>query len=165
MAAQTYRPRASHRGFTLIELVVTLALLGLIALMAQPLAELGIQRQRERELREALRDIRGAIDKYRQASDQGLIERKVGESGYPPDLESLVKGVPNQTSPSHDKLYFLRRVPRDPFNTNPQLAAAATWNLRSSTSSPDSPSPGSDVFDVISAAQGVGLNGVPYREW
>lgn len=148
-----------------MELVVTLALLGLMAMMVQPLAELSVQREHERELREALRDIRGAIDRYRQASDQGLIERKVGDAGYPPDLESLVKGVTNQTSATHDKLYFLRRIPRDPFNPNSQLAAADTWALRSSASPADAPSPGSDVFDVISTASGVGLNGVPYREW
>lgn len=153
------------RGFTLIELVVTLALLGLMATMVLPLAEVAVQRQHEQELREALREIRTAIDRYRLASDQGLIQRKVGESGYPPDLQTLVNGVPNQTSPTKETLYFLRRIPRDPFNSDSRLSAAATWNLRSSASSADSPSQGSDVFDVISSAKGAGLNGVPYSEW
>ena len=99
------------------------------------------------------------------ASDQGLIQRKVGESGYPPDLETLVRGVPNQTTPNKDMLYFLRRIPRDPFNTDERVSAAASWGLRNSNSPPDAPSAGSDVFDVVSNAKGVGLNGVPYSEW
>lgn len=152
-------------GFTLIELVVTLALLGIMAMMATPLAEVVVQRRHEQELREALREIRGAIDKYRQASDQGLIQRKVGDSGYPPDLDVLANGVPNQTSAKKELIFFLRRIPRDPFNPDAHLSAAATWGLRSSTSPPDSPSPGGDVFDVISSAKGIGLNGVPYSEW
>ena len=153
------------RGFTLIELVVTLALLGLMAAMVLPLAEVAVQRQHEQQLREALREIRTAIDRYRLASDQGLIQRKVGESGYPPDLQTLVTGVPNQTSPTKEPLFFLRRIPRDPFNTDGRLSAAATWGLRSSASSADAPSQGSDIFDVISSAKGNGLNGVPYSEW
>jgi len=160
------RPRRlAPKGFTLMELVVTLALLGLMAAMAAPLAELTVQRQKEQSLREALRDIRGAIDRYKLAADQGLIERQVGDSGYPRSLEALEAGVPNQKSPGHEPLRFLRRVPRDPFNPQPGLPAAATWRLRSSGSPADAPEPGADVFDVISAAQGVGLNGVPYRDW
>ena len=93
-------PRHASSGFSLMELVVTLALLGVLALMVQPLAEATVQRQQEQALREALREIRTAIDRYRQASEQGLIKRKVGDSGYPPDLETLVVGVVNQTSPS-----------------------------------------------------------------
>lgn len=157
--------RRSCSGFTLMELVVTLALLGVLAMMVQPLAETMVQRQQEQALREALREIRGAIDRYRQASEQGLIKRKVGDTGYPPDLETLVVGVPNQTSPGGERLIFLRRVPRDPFNPDSHVSATASWALRSSTSPPDAPSPGSDVFDVVSTAKGAGLNGVPYSEW
>lgn len=153
-----------RRGVTLIELVVTLALLGLMAAMAQPLAELTLQRSREAQLREALREIRVALDRYRSAADQGQIERRVGDSGYPSDLNLLVEGVPNVRSPKRERLYFLRRVPRDPF-APAELPAAATWGLRSYASAPDSPSAGSDVFDIYSRAEGVGLNGLPYREW
>lgn len=157
--------RHASSGFSLMELVVTLALLGVLALMVQPLAEATVQRQQEQALREALREIRTAIDRYRQASEQGLIKRKVGDSGYPPDLETLVVGVVNQTSAGGERLIFLRRVPRDPFNPDGRLSPTASWGLRSSTSPPDAPSPGSDVFDVVSNAKGVGLNGVPYSEW
>lgn len=148
-----------------MELVVTLALLGLMAAMAAPLAEIAIQREREQSLREALREIRGALDRYKAAADQGLIERQVGDSGYPRDLETLVTGVPNQRSAAHELLVFLRRVPRDPFAPDPAVPAAQTWQLRSSASPADAPAPGADVFDVVSAAEGVGLNGVPYAQW
>lgn len=157
--------RLRQHGFTLMELVVTLALLGLMAMMAAPLAEMGVQRQREQELRAALREIRGAIDRYRVAAEQGLIERRVGDSGYPPDLETLVAGVPNQKSASREPMFFLRRIPRDPFFENAQTPASATWALRSSASPADRPEPGADVFDVITSARGNGLNGVPYSEW
>jgi len=148
-----------------MELVVTLALLGMMAAMAAPLAEMGVQRQREQALREALREIRSGIDRYRLAADQGLVERRVGDSGYPPDLETLVAGVPNQKSASREPLFFLRRIPRDPFFEDENAPASATWVLRSSASPADRPAPGNDVFDVISAARGSGLNGVPYGEW
>ncbi|CAD5373343.1 General secretion pathway protein G [Rubrivivax sp. A210] len=157
------RPRV--RGFTLMELVVTLALLGLMALLAAPLAELSVQRSREQELRAALREIRIAIDRYRLAADQGLIERKLGDSGYPPDLETLVKGVPNQKSPKREALVFLRRVPRDPLALPDIEPAAATWGLRSYASSAEAPMSGADVFDVYSRAEGEGMNGLPYRDW
>lgn len=154
----------SSRGFTLIELVVTLALLGLMAMLAQPLAELALQRNRETQLREALREIRVALDRYRTAAEQGQIERRVGDSGYPSDLNLLVEGMPNMRSPKRERLYFLRRVPRDPFAPS-ELPAAATWGLRSYASAPEAPAAGGDVFDVYSQAAGVGFNGLPYREW
>ena len=107
--------RNRQTGFTLMELVVTLALVGLMAMLAAPLAELQLQRSQEQELRVALREIRSALDRYKAAADQGLIERKVGDSGYPPNLETLASGVINQKSPSHQPMFFLRSVPRDPF--------------------------------------------------
>jgi general secretion pathway protein G len=148
-----------------MELVVTLALLGLIAAMAMPVGELVVQRQREQALRDALRDIRGAIDKYKLASDQGMISRKAGDTGYPPDLETLARGQPNQRSAGKDTLVFIRRIPRDPFNPDRAVPAALSWKVRSSSSPPDNPAPGADVFDVLTSASGVGLNGVPYSEW
>jgi general secretion pathway protein G len=159
------RRHAAPRGFTLMEMLVTLSLLGLMAMLAAPLAEMTVQRSREQDLRLALREIRTALDRYRLASEQGLIERRVGDSGYPPDLEVLVSGVPNIKSPSRDRLYFLRRVPRDPFAPVELEPASATWGLRSYASGPDSPSAGSDVFDVFSRSPETGANGVAYRDW
>jgi general secretion pathway protein G len=159
------RQRTAQRGFTLMELVVTLALLGLMAMLAAPLSELTVQRSREQDLRSALREIRTALDRYRVAAEQGLIERRVGDSGYPPDLEVLTTGVRNQKSPSRQPMFFLRRIPRDPFAPADLEPAAATWGLRSSSSPPEAPTSGADVFDVYSRAQGRGLNGVDYRDW
>jgi general secretion pathway protein G len=153
------------RGFTIIELVVTVAIIGLLATMALPLAELTVQRQKEQELRHALRQIRSAIDAYKEAVDEGRVARAADASGYPPSLEVLVNGVPNAKDPARRPIYFLRRLPRDPFFDGPPGEAAATWALRSYESSPESPRPGKDVFDIYSNATATGLNGVPYREW
>lgn len=152
-------------GFTLIEMVITVTVIGILALGATPLLEMTAKRQREIELRTALRDIRNAIDGYRRAFDDGKIERKSGESGYPPHLESLVQGVTNIQDPSGGKLYFLRRLPRDPLNSDTSLPAAASWGKRSYASPHDAPLEGRDVFDIYSLATESGLNGVPYREW
>lgn len=160
--------RRLERGFTLIELVVTLALLGVLAMVAAPMAELAVQRSKEQELRSALREIRGALDRHRQAAEQGQIARKPGDSGYPPNLEVLEQGIDlvakNVGEGENRKLYLLRRVPRDPF-ADPSLPAVRTWALRSYQSPPDDPRSGDDVFDVHSKAEGKGLNGVPYRQW
>ncbi len=158
------RHRAS-RGFTLIELVVTLALLGVLALLAAPMAESAVLRSREQALRESLREIRTAIDQYHLAVEQGRIARRLGDSGYPPSLDVLVTGVPNAQDPKGGQLYFLRRLPRDPFHPDPQVSPAATWGLRSYASPPDDPREGDDVFDVHSLSDGVGLDGVAYRQW
>ena len=115
--------------------------------------------------RRALREIRIAIDRYKRASDQGLITRLVGASGYPPNLDVLVSGVQNLQDPKGGRMYFLRRLPRDPFAATTEPSAAATWGLRSYASAPDDPHEGDDVFDVYSRAPGVGLNGQSYREW
>ena len=145
---------------------MTVAIVALLASIALPLAELQVQRQRERDLRHALRELRDAIDAYKRASDDGRIERAADKSGFPPTLSALVEGVTDAKSPKKEvKLYFLRRLPRDPFNTEAQVAAQETWGLRASTSPADEPRAGADVFDVYSLGPGVGLNGVRYKEW
>ncbi len=153
------------QGFTLIELVITVAIVALLASVALPVSELAVQRTKEQELRRTLRQIREAIDVYKQASDEGRIRKSIGDSGYPKKLEDLAEGVDDQKSPKKEKIYFLRRVPRDPLNADPTLSAAATWGKRSYASPPDDPKEGDDVFDVFSLAQGKGINGQPYRDW
>ena len=154
-----------RRGFTLIELLVTLAILGVLASAVIPLAELAVKRTKEQELRAALRDIRSALDEYKRAFDEGRIPKKPDESGYPPSLNVLVQGVANEKDPKKARIYFLRRIPRDPFSTDPAVPPASTWGERSYASPPDAPAAGNDVFDVYSLAEGVGLNGIPYRQW
>lgn len=153
------------KGFTLIEVVVTVAIVAILATGAVQLAELGAQRSREAELRIALRQIRGALDDYKAAYDKGRIQQRVGASGYPPDLGVLENGVRDAQDPSGAMIYFLRRLPRDPFSTDARASAADTWGKRSYASPPDAPVEGSDVFDVHSLSPRIGLNGVPYREW
>jgi general secretion pathway protein G len=146
------------RGFTLIELLITVAIVALLASIAAPLAEVSVQRDKEKELRQVLREMRGAIDAYKRATDEGVIERAADATGYPPSLAALVDGVPDKRKPDAPKLYFLRRVPADPMG-------GEEWGLRSYTSPADSPQPGKDVYDVYSKSDGTGLNGVPYRQW
>jgi general secretion pathway protein G len=159
------RSSLAARGFTLIELVITVAIVALLASIALPVTELAVQRTKEQELRRTLRQIREAIDAYKQASDEGRVKKSVGDSGYPKKLEELVEGLEDQKSPKKDKIYFLRRIPRDPLATDPTLSNASTWGKRSYASPPDDPREGDDVFDVFSLAQGKGINGQPYREW
>ena len=152
------------RGFTLIELVISLAILALIATMAMPMGEVIVQRNKEQELKHALREIRTSIDVYKQAYDDGHIVKKVEQTGYPPTLAILEDGVVDAKSPDEKKIYFIRRIPRDPFAAT-DLPAKDTWQLRSYDSTATDPHSGDDVFDVYSQAQGNGLNGISYRDW
>lgn len=155
----------NSRGFTLIEMIVTVAVVAVLAAIAVPVMQLTAQRAKESELRTALRQIREGIDSYKRHADEGRIARAADGSGYPPRLEDLVKGLPDAKSPGAARIYLMRRIPRDPFNTDTSLDAAASWGLRSYASPPDAPAAGADVFDVYSRAPGVGLNGIAYREW
>ncbi|MCW5623148.1 MAG: type II secretion system protein [Burkholderiales bacterium] len=152
------------RGFTLVELMIVVAILGVLALGAVPLGELTAQRSRERTLKDNLREIRTAIDAYKRAADEGRIARKADESGYPPSLTALVEGTADAKAPDRRMHYFLRRLPRDPF-ADPTLRPEDTWGKRSYASPPSRPAEGSDVFDVYSRSPGTGLNGIPYRQW
>lgn len=154
------------RGFTLIELVITVAIVALLASAVIPSAQLAYQRERESELRSSLRTLRNAIDAYKTAADQGRIKSDADKTGYPPDLDKLVEGVDDVKNPKDGvKIYFLRRLPRDPFWPDASTPAAQSWGLRSYASPPDAPQPGDDVYDIHSLSSRTGLNGVPYRDW
>jgi general secretion pathway protein G len=151
-------------GFTLIEMLVVVAIVGILASAAVPFIKYGEHRLKERELRHALREIRTAIDAYKKATDDGRILRKVDASGYPPDLATLTEGIADVKTPDARKIYFLRRIPRDPFAL-PGTVADDMWGLRSYASSSSEPKAGEDVFDVYSLNPGNGSNGAPYRDW
>ena len=151
------------RGFTFVELLVVSVLLLILASAAMPLARVTVQRQKEVELRRALRDLRGAIDRYKDAVDLGQVgstEVRTGSEGYPPTLEVLVEGVPMANDASGRKLRFLRRIPFDP------MASEAEWGLRSYQDDPTSTTwGGQNVYDVYSTSGGTALDGTKYRDW
>lgn len=149
----------------MLELAIALAILSILVVMAAPVIKLQAQREKETELRHALREIRSALDAYKQATDDGRIAKAVDASGYPPSLDVLVLGVPNAKDPKSRPIRFLRRIPRDPMNADPSSDAASTWAKRSYASPPDAPSEGADVFDVYSRSSGIGINGIPYQDW
>jgi general secretion pathway protein G len=155
----------SERGFTLVEMVITVAIVGVLASAAMPLASLVSQRNKEQELRQSLQQIREAIDRYRKEFDSGKIPKGISDSGFPKSLKDLTEGVVDQTSADKKRILFLRRLPRDPLNADPSVPPEETWGLRSYESPPDDPRPGNDVFDVYSLDKGVGLNGIPYSKW
>ena len=157
LATRTSRSAAS--GFSLIEMIVTMTIVAIIAGLAVPLARNAIIRQREVELRRALREIRVAIDRYKEASDLGLIQVTLGTEGYPESLELLVEGV-DQIGTVDRQLKFLRRIPADPMTDSNQ------WGLRAYGDDPESTSwGGENVFDVYTRSQATALDGTSYREW
>jgi general secretion pathway protein G len=154
---------AHGKGFTFIELLVVTTILLILASAVMPLAKVTVQRQREMELHRVLREMRTAIDKYKDAVDNGLIgaiDVKIGSEGYPPDLDTLVEGVSVANDASGRKLKFLRRVPMDP------ITHSTEWGLRAYGDKPDSTSwGGGNVYDVYSKAEGTGLDGTKYKDW
>jgi general secretion pathway protein G len=157
---QKFHPTPSaklSRGFTLIELIVATTILSILTLMALPLARATIQRAKEKELRAALWEMRDAIDRYKDAADRQAIQTKINTNGYPPDLETLVKGVDLQGG---KKIRFLRSIPTDP------MTKSKEWGLRSMQDDPDSDSWGEqNVFDVYTKSQGTALDGTKYKDW
>ncbi|PSS57803.1 type II secretion system protein [Pseudomonas sp. BBP2017] len=156
--------KRSMAGFSLIEVMLTLALLGLLASIAAPLTETLVRRGKEQELKTALYQIRDAIDAYKRAFDAGYIEKSLNASGYPPSLQVLVDGVRDVRSAKGAKFYFLRRIPHDPLLSHKKDDEGG-WGLRAYDSSAQSPREGEDVFDVYSKAPGKGLNGIAYGQW
>lgn len=152
-------------GFSFIELIASLAIMGVLLLAAIPVAQTALKRRHELELRQALADLRLGIDKYKRAADSGRVAVPSGASGYPPDLKVLVDGVEDIASPTRAKLYFMRRIPADPFYQGETDEPSQTWGLRSYASSAEDPQEGDDVFDVRSLSNENGLNEVPYAQW
>eukprot|EP01137_Pigoraptor_chileana_P015453 Opistho-2@71395 len=149
----------SLNGFSLIELLITLAILAVLASVTIPMMEMTVKRTQEQELKTALRNIREAIDAYKQASNEGRITKSMEESGYPKNLEMLVEGVTDAKDIKKGKIYFMRRIPADPMNDSGE------WGLRSYKSTAGEPKPGNDIFDIYSLSTDIGMNGLPYNEW
>ncbi len=155
-----------HRqGFTLIEMMVTLAIIAVLATLVVPVAQISVQRAKEQELRLALKEIRNAIDAYKQASDEGRMTRDSNATGYPATLQVLVDGADDGQKSKRQKIRFLRRLPRDPLFPDSSVDAAQTWTLRSYASEASEPKEGADVYDVYSRSPHLGLNGVAYKVW
>lgn len=145
------------RGFTLIELIVAATILSILTLMALPLARVTVQREKEKRLREALWEMRDAIDRYKDAAERGAFQTKVDSQMYPPDLDELVKGIEGQAG---KKYRFLRSIPTDPMTNSKE------WGLRSMQDDKDSDSwGGQNVFDVYTKSEGIALDGTKYKDW
>lgn len=159
-----FAPASSREGFTLVEMLVVVAMMSVLAMAVLPLAEVSSARSKERELRDALREIRLAIDQYKAASDRLPAGRAHG-TGYPPSLGALVAGIVDPRDPPGSPLRpLLRRVPRDPFAPD-GLPAEQSWGLRSFDSPAHAPRAGDDVYDVFTLSARVGTNGIPLRQW
>jgi general secretion pathway protein G len=156
MKARFHHGARPEQGFTLLELIVATTILAILTLMAVPLARVTIQREKEKQLRQALWEMRDAIDRYKETAERGGLQTKVDSMNYPPDLETLVKGVDVQGK----KIRFLRSIPMDP------MTKSKEWGLRSMQDDPDSDSwGGQNVFDVYTKSQGTGLDDTKYKDW
>jgi general secretion pathway protein G len=150
------KPFQRMRGFTLVEMIVAITILMILTGMAIPLARVTIKRERERQLRQALWEMRDAIDRYKDAADRGAFQIKVGSEGYPPDLQTLVDGV----DVNGKKLRFLRHIPEDP------MTGKTEWGMHSMQDDPTSDSwDGDNVFDVYTKSDGTALDGTKYKDW
>jgi general secretion pathway protein G len=166
--AVTWKTKSSQRkaaGFTLLEMLITVVILGVLAMLAAPVAEVSMQHLKEQELRRSLREIRLAIDDYKRAYDQGRIQNSAGASGYPPSLQALVDGAEDLANPKRTKIFFLRRIPRDPLERSASVPNDQTWGLRSYSTEASSPAYESDVYDVFSKSKALALDGTPYASW
>jgi general secretion pathway protein G len=155
-------------GFTLIELVITVLIVAILGSAAMPMIQLNVKRSKETELRRSLWQLRDAIDAYKKAADEGVIETKIDQTGYPPNLTVLVEGVENLKDPDGRKIKFLRRIPIDPMLSKEQINTedvTTSWGLRSYASDSNNPEAGEDVYDIYSLSKEVGINGVPYAKW
>lgn len=169
---EIWKTQRIDRGFTLVELVITLAIVAILASVAMPMLKVSVQRSKEAELRANLRQIRDALDAYKKAYDEGRVELKsIDKSGYPPNLEILVQGIEDKSVPDgKKKIRFLRRIPPDPMQPRNDSSSEAnslnnTWGLRSYASEADNPTAGNDVYDVYSLSPLKGTNGIPYAKW
>lgn len=146
-------------------MLVTLVILALLASLAVPTIEITIKRQKESQLRTALIEIRTAIDAYKKAVDEGKVAKKADESGYPPNLNVLYEGVQVAGTPEKKKIFFIRRLPRDPFYPDTAAPPESTWGKRSYESDYDAPHEGKDVYDIYSLSPDTAIDGTAYRAW
>jgi len=150
------RKNRPQRGFTLVELIVCITIMAILALAVLPMARLTVRREKERDLRRDLWMMRDAIDRYKDAADRGMFQIKLGSEGYPPDLDTLVKGV----DVGGKKVRFLRHIPVDP------MTGKNEWGMRSMNDDPDSDSwSGDNVFDVYTKSEGTAIDGTKYKDW
>ncbi|MDT8316413.1 MAG: type II secretion system protein [bacterium] len=155
----------TERGLTLIELVIVIAIIGVLASAVAPLANISKKRAKEFELKRSLRILRSAIDRYKNAYDNKNIDNEIGRSGYPESFLELIEGVKDAKDPEGRMIYFLRRVPRDPMNMNEFISPEETWEIRAHDNEPDDFSGGEDIFDIRSSSDDIALDGTAYKDW
>lgn len=155
----------TEKGLTLIELVIVVAIIGILASAVAPLANLSKKRAKEFELKRTLRILRSGIDKYKKAYDNKNIDNEIGRSGYPESFLELIEGVKDVKDPNGRMIYFLRRLPRDPMSTNEFIPPEETWEIRAYDNEPDDFSGGEDIYDIRSSSDNIALDGTAYKEW